>query len=179
MVHPCDVNTQDFVCTLGSSWRCEHAAFVCTSGSSWRSEHANMCVHTWFILALWTRKLLCAHLVHPGAVNTQAFVCTPGPSWRSQHASVCVEVVMPQINICIHSFIHSPSMFLCCRWLWSSCHVAAWFWAVLVERAVAVHPNAFLEVQTPVSWEKTTAAATTATTTRVATTTTTTTTTSD
>ena len=169
MVHPGAVNTQAFVCTPGSSWRCEHASF---------------CVHTWFILAMWTRKRLCPHLVHSGDVNTQAFVstpglfwrcehaiflcphlvhygdvnthdfvCTPGSSWRCEHASVCVEVVMPHINIFIYSSIHSPSMFLCYRWLWSSCQVAAWFWAVLVERAVAVHPNAFLAVQTPVSWE--------------------------
>ena len=75
LVHPEDVNRQAFVCTPGSSWRC---------------EHTNICVHTWFILAMWTRKLLCAHLVHPGDVKTQAFMCKPGSTWRREHANICV-----------------------------------------------------------------------------------------
>ena len=39
---------------------------------------------------MWTRKILCAHLVHPGDVNTHDFVCTPGWFWRCEHASFCV-----------------------------------------------------------------------------------------
>ena len=50
MVHPGDVNTQDFVCTPGSSWRC---------------EYASLCVHTWFILTIWTRKRLCGSCYAP------------------------------------------------------------------------------------------------------------------